>query len=254
MAEKLHRNEVPDMGKETSKVFAGYYKSETNKEMYAETAKFFADKIRDRLPVRENPYTIADIGAFQGELLGNIISLLPEYKFKTTAIDINADALLNNKANQKTNADVNNIPLPDQSVDIAIMRYVLQFNSIQKQREIIREIARIIKSFALIEHVGADIEETEEWRDRMDKLFRGQDVPKLLRTGYFFSSRAEIEAWFKQGNINFERLKDKKINNAMDVYIERYDLDKGEAEKAINIMGDKNYFRQTDWVIYPKNT
>jgi len=244
---------IPDMGAKTSDVFAGKGESETNREVYGETAKLFADQIRQRLPVRKEPYTIADIGSFQGELMNNIIQLLPEYKFDTIAIDINEEALFKNTAVKKIVAKAEDLPFKDGSVDVAIMRYVLQWNNAEKQQEILKEIVRTIKNFALIEHVGADTFETEKWRKRLDDLFDGQEVPKMKRGEHFFSSEDEVEKWMQQSNIAFDKLKDKRIENGMDVYIERYGLDEEDAKKSREIMGDKNYFIQTDWVIYPKN-
>ncbi len=54
-------------------------------------------------------------------------------------------------------------------------------------------------------------------------------------------------------NIKFERIKEKIINNLSDVYTERYGLDIKESKKAKAIMGNKDFFVQTDWIIYPSN-
>lgn len=252
MNEKIPEQKIiPDMGEQTSKVFAGEYVSETNKEMYAETAQFFADEIRKRLPVREQPYIIADIGSYKGELLVNILKLLPDYHFETVAVDVNKHALSDNSAGQKIIADSEKLPFVNNSVDLIIIRYLLAWNNAAKQKRILEQIAQSVNKFALVEHAGADINETEKWREKMDDLLNGIEVPKMKRSGHFFSSRDEIETWLNQSGISFERLKDRVVQNGADVYIERYGLNKNEAEKTKEILGDKNYFRQTDWIVYP---
>lgn len=243
---------IENMGEKTSQVFSGEYATETNREMYAETAELFANQIRERLPVREEPYIVADIGSFQGELLTEVLKLLPDYKFKTIAVDINRDALSKNPADEKSAVDAEKMPFGDKSVDIAIVRYVLQWNPSEKQKRILREAARIVKEFTIIEHAGSDIADTEKWREKYDRLFEGKEVPKMKRGEHFYSSRDEIESWLKELGISFERIQDRVINGAANVFIERYELSEEEAKKTNEILADKNYFRQTDWVIYNK--
>jgi ubiquinone/menaquinone biosynthesis C-methylase UbiE len=245
---------VPDMGDNTSRVFAGETQSNANIEMYQQTAEFFADEIKKRLPVRDASYTMIDVGSFQGELLANIIEKLSEYHFETTAIDINQQALRKNfSSDSRVVAHAEALPFDNQSVDIAIVRYVLQWNSAEKQKQILMELARTVKEFALVEHLGSDVIDAEEWRGRMSKLFDGSEIAKLKRVDYFLSSRDEIEEWMQQNGIKFERLKDRVIENVADAFIERFSLNSDEAEKTKQILGDKNYIRQTDWIVFPNN-
>jgi ubiquinone/menaquinone biosynthesis C-methylase UbiE len=246
--------EAPDMGSNTSKVFSGETLSQTNIEMYGQTAEFFAGEIRERLPLRDEPYTVIDVGAFQGELLADILEKLPEYHFKTIAVDINEQALRKNMASEdKIVAHAEALPFADKSIDIAIVRYLLQWNDAEKQKQILKELSRTIKEFALVEHVGSDIVDTDEWRNRMDKLLDGSEVPKLKRAEYFLSSRDEIEEWMQQNGIKFERLKDRIIQNVADAFIERFALDNEDADKTKQVLGDKNQIRQTDWIVLPNN-
>jgi len=247
------KEQFPNMGDSTSRVFRGEYISNANKEMYAETAEFFADEIKKRLPLREEPYVLIDVGSFQGELLGELLKKMPGYKFQTIALDINEVALGDNQVtDKKIVADAGKIPLADKSVDVVIVRYMLQWNYEEKQKKILQEIARVVKEFALVEHVGADIADTDGWRKKMDDLLDGEEIPKMKRGEHFFSSKDEIEAWLKQSGITSELLKNRKIKGAADVYIERFGLNTAEAEKVRSILADKNYFLQTDWIIYPQ--
>lgn len=196
---------------------------------------------------------VADIGSFKGELLDSLIKILPEYKFKTIAVDINEKALEENSAEEKIFADASKLPFEDNSIDIEIVRFLLQWNSWEKQKEIIRQIARTTKEFALIEHGGADSIDSDEWRKNMDRLFEGKEVPKLKRGEHFFSSRDEIEQMMKEEGIRFERIREKVIQNIAEIYAERFGLSKEDYLKTKEILADKNFFIQTDWVIYPKN-
>ncbi len=116
-----------------------------------------------------------------------------------------------------------------------------------------KELSRITKGIALREHVGLDIVETDEWRKRFDDLYDGQEVSKMKRMGYFFSSCDELESFMREFGIAFERLRDRVIKNGADIYIERYALNDEEIKKTRGILGDKNFFRQTDWVLYSSN-
>lgn len=246
------KTEAPFMGAETSKVFSGESGSQTTSEMYSETAGFFAEQIRSRLPVQTGPCMLADIGSYQGELLSDVIELIPEHEFQTVAVDINEAALANNKADQKIIAGAEQLPFADNSIDVVIMRYVLQWNGAEKQKQILKEISRVAKNVALVEHVGADTENTENWREKQDELVSGSRIPKLRRGEHFYSSRDEIESWMSEQGIKFERLRDRRIPEASNAYIERFGLSADEAETAREILGNKDYLMQTDWLIFPK--
>lgn len=245
--------ESPFMGSETSKVFSGEAESLTTKEMYSETAGFFADQIKSHIPESTGQYVLADVGSFQGELLSNVVELLNEYKFETVAVDINEVALVGNKANKKIVSSGEQLPFDDNSIDVVIMRYVLQWNNAEKQKKILKEINRVTKTVALIEHVGSDTEDTENWRGKQDELVSGIKIPKLKRGEHFYSSRDEIETWMSEQGIKFFRLRDRKIAEASNAYIERFGLDENEADTAREILGNKDYFMQTDWAIFPKD-
>lgn len=251
--ERPEKRVVQDMGDDTSRVFSGETQSQTNREIYSETAEFFANEIKKRLSVRNEPYTVADVGAFQGELLSDIIEKLPEYHLKTIAVDISEQALEKNTASEeKIVSRAERLPFDDKSIDIAIMRYVLVWNEAETQKKILEELARTVKEFALVEHSGPDVVDTDEWRNKTNELYRGDEVPKLKRTGHFFASRDEIEEWMQQFGIKFERLRDRLVQNLSDVFVERYALNAEDAQKTRDVLGDKNYLRQTDWIIFPQ--
>lgn len=243
--------EAQNMGENTSKVFLGEAKTKAAKEAYNKTPEVFSKEIKKRLsPDKE--YTVADIGSFKGELLDKLLDLIPDYKFRTIAVDINQDALNKNLSQEKIIANADNLPFEDGSIDIEVVRFLLQWNYWERQKQIIREIARTVKEFALIEHAGADNENSNEWREKIDRLFEGVEVPKLKRGEHFFSSRNEVEQIMRDEGIKFERIREKIIKDIVEIYSERFCLNEKEGVKARKILADKNFFVQTDWIIYPK--
>jgi ubiquinone/menaquinone biosynthesis C-methylase UbiE len=244
--------EVQNMGENTSKVFSGEAKTKAAQEAYNESPEVFSEEIKKRLPP-DKEYTIADIGSFKGELLDKLLEMVPNYKFRTIAIDVNQDALNKNSLQGKIVANADSLPFENGSIDIEVVRFLLQWNYWERQKQIIREIARTVKEFALVEHGGADNENSNEWREKMDRLFKGVEVPKLKRGEHFFSSRDEIEQMMRDEGIKFERIRERIIEDIAEIYSERFGLNEQESAKTKEILADKNFFVQTDWIIYPKN-
>lgn len=238
-----------EQGENSSKVFSGEMnKSETTKELYGQSAEFFAEIIRNKLtPDRE--YRLADLGCYGGELLQNILELLPDYRFHAIGVDCEKNLANNKSAEEKIIADLEEIPLTDRGVDIAISRYTLAWNDAEKQKEILKEISRIVCNFAIIQHAGADGENSNDWRAKFDDLFDGNEVSSCKRVGYYFSSREEIEKWMNENKIKFERIAERKVEEVSNVFIERWALNEEDSEKTRNILADKNYIIQTTWLI-----
>lgn len=242
-----------EQGENASKVFGGEEQSETIEKLYNESARYFADLIKERLGEEKNTiYTMADLGSFKGEFLASILVNLPEYTFDTVAIDLEQNVTKNKVAQKKVAAHLYSLPLPDKSIDVEIMRYVLAWNDAEKQKEILKEIARTVKGFAIIQHAGADSENADEWRMRMDDLLDGKEVPKLKRIGHYFSSREEVENWLTENNIPFERISERRVDAVSDVFIKRFALGGEDAEKTCEILADKDYIIQTTWLVYPQ--
>ncbi len=242
-----------DQGEQGGVVFRGEGRFKASQELYAQSAENFANLIKEKLPVRDEPYLLADLGGHKGELLGNILEKLPEYDFKTIAIDLNEDALAQNVgAGEKIVASLDKLPLADKSIDVAVARYVLVWNEYEWQKAILNEIARVVKKFGIIEHAGAPSDDTEAWRQNLNNLFNGGQVPALKRDMHFFSSRDEVEKLMRGSGIRFECISEKKVNGVSDVFIEKWKLGSNDAGKTKEILGDKDYIVQTRWVIYPR--
>lgn len=102
-----------NQGSGSSRVFAGRGTTTAVYKTYAQSAPFIAFLLRQRLPVRTEPYIVADIGSYKGELWQEIARLLPEYTFYTIAIDINEAALAENPSDEKIATNLTHVPLPD---------------------------------------------------------------------------------------------------------------------------------------------
>lgn len=241
-----------EMGINTSRVFSGESASKPSKEAYNETPITFSEEIKKRLSPNQK-YILADIGSFKGELINKILELAPEYKFDTIAVDINEEALKHNNLDRKITANAGSLPFENNSVDVEVVRFLLQWNTWEKQKKIIKEIARTVKQFALIQHGGAENENPDEWRFKVDELLSGKEVAKLKRDDYFFSSRNELEKMMIGEGIKFERTQEKIIKDMATILSERYGLSPDEDKRARDILEDKNFFIQTNWIIYSKN-
>ncbi|EKD23513.1 MAG: hypothetical protein ACD_81C00229G0002 [uncultured bacterium] len=242
-----------NQGKNATEIFKGESELKALKEVYGETAGLFAGILKEKLE-EDTQYTLADLGAFKGELAQSILKYIPELDLEVIAIDVNPDALEQNKAaDKKITANLTELPLKDKSVDIAMMRYALQWNTLEKQEKIIEEVSRIIKKFAIIQHAGSENEDPQGWRGKVQRIFNDEELPELKRVEIFFSSRDELEDRMKKMGVRFERVDEKVIENLADVYCERYTLDAGKCERVRATLGDKNFMLRTTWVVFPKS-
>jgi ubiquinone/menaquinone biosynthesis C-methylase UbiE len=240
-------------GARASEIFRGEVMVEPVKKIFGESAQMFSALIKERLGTEGGRYVLADFGSHEGELLENICKSLSEFDFHTIGIDLENNLKENKAAQEKVSADLGNIPMKDKSVDVGFARYVLHWNDIKKQENILKEIARIVKDFAIIQHVGADCKNSSDWRSRVDDLLDGQEIPKLERHGHFFSSSQEIEKMLTKNNIPFERVSEIRVNDLSETLSQRFSLDKAEKQLAKEMLKGKDYIMQTTWIIKSKN-
>lgn len=252
--EQLDRVPKPvyHMGIKTSDVFRGKSELGPVREIYGESAKFFSEIIRSKFVVGEK-YSLLDIGSAKGELVSEMLGYLPEYEFGITATDTNPDAINGNPAKNKIVADAESLPIDDKSIDVVLMRYVLQFNSLNSQENILREVQRVTKEIAIVQHGGADCVDSESWRSSVDQIFHSPELTPLNRDGILFSSQDEVESMMDKNNIRYERIQSRRIEGLSQAFIERYSLNEDQVKLIKNMLGDKDYIMQTTWIIYPKD-
>jgi ubiquinone/menaquinone biosynthesis C-methylase UbiE len=239
-------------GAQTSRVFNGQGESAASRLMYNESTKLFSELIRQRLT--SCSYSIADFGSFKGEFLSSLLAELKEYSFQSTGIDINASALAENTTvDRRIASDVASTPLQANSMDVSICRYVLMWNTFDKQKKILDELVRTTRSIVIVQNACADNVNTDVWRHNFSKLFDGQ-MSKLNREDYFFASRQEIETYLTEQGVRFERVQERRVENILDIFKERFGLDNAEYETGKKLLGNMNYLIQNSWVIYPGNS
>lgn len=254
MEEALGMEQTPEtvslQGAGASATFEGALSSPVVEKMYGESPKFIAGIIRNHLKSRAEPYRLLDVGSFQGELLNKILAELKgDYAFHTIGLDTDEKALSANEISDETMlGDATHIPLADKSVDLAIARYVLQWNSAERQKLILKELGRVCRQFFIIQHVGATRQDILEWQERMHQLVFG-GVPKVSRPEGYFSSPEEIETWMTEQGLNFQTLQDRTVEGASLLYLEKYQLSAEELQEVKNILGDKDHIQQTTWLV-----
>jgi len=243
-------NYILNQGEKGSISFMGDSSLNSSRLIYGESAKLFASILKNKLSKGEK-YSLLDLGSFKGELLKSLLKLLKGFKFSTIAVDLNEQALKENTAAEKKFvSNLDNLPFKDKSIDVVIMRYVLQWNTPQKQKDIILEIKRVTKKLAIIQHVGADNEFTVIHKSVINKIFAGE-VKALKRSqeGMFFSSSNEIEDLMRELKINFEKVDELKINGLSDTAIEKYNLNKEDSKKVKDLLKRGDYLIRTTWVL-----
>jgi len=252
LAEKAEEVRL-NQGVRASEIFSGKVEVAPIKKIFGESAQMFSDIIRERLGAEGGNYRMADFGSHKGELLENICKSLPEFNFHTIGIDLENNLKENKAAQEKISADLGNIPMKDKSVDIGFARYVLHWNNPEEQKQILKEISRIIKDFAIIQHVGADSEDPTQWRGKVDDLLDGKEIPKLERHGHFFSSSQEVEKILIENNIPFEKVLEVRVDNLSETLSQRFSLDEEERQLTKEMLKGNDYIMQTTWIIKPSD-
>lgn len=236
-------------GETTSAPFSGEGRSTTIQQAYGESAKLFSEIITNRVKDKDVEHSFADFGCHKGELLKNVLDLLKDYRFYTVGVDVAANLQDNTVATEKVPCNLTNIPLESKSVEFGMMRYVLQWNTITEQEKILNEVLRVVSDFVIVQHVGPGNESPDSWRERLDELFTGVQVPKMKRDKGFMSSEGEIERIFVNNEIKYEKIDSKRLENLSNIFIERFNLSEDESVTVRNILADKDYMIRTTWVI-----
>ena len=190
------------------------------------------------------------MGSFQGELLKNIVGLLPEYDFEKIAVDINEKALRKNKiADSTLVSNLNSLPIENKSVDLTLTRYTLHWNEWETQEKIISEIKRVTKKFAIVQIAGCTKKDEQDYWAQMKKLFSGE-IPILKRKHSFWCSDETLEEEFRKQKINFKKVEELRIPQVSENIIFKYSLKENEARRVREILGKKDYVIRITYVLF----
>lgn len=229
----------------SKKVFHGKGKADVIKRLYGESASLFSQIIRKNL--KEGKYTLADLGGHKGELLIDIISELPEYEFDTIIVD-KVEGVDEGLKVRKIVGDIINNEIPSKSVDVVIMRYVLPWDHYDNQKLILKEVQRMCRGFAIIQHQGAPNENPQPLQDASRKLWSGM-IPALKRDNGFFTEARQVENWMADLGISFEKIDEKYIEDVSRSFIEKFGLSDVDAKMVRDILSSCDGITITTWVL-----
>jgi len=235
---------MKNQGANSADAFHGKGKSEIIKEFYSNSASLFASIVRSNL--NKGKYSLVDLGGHKGELLGDILELLPEYEFDSIIID-RVEGLEEKTKAKKVVGDIVNTGLPDKSADLVIMRYVLPWDAYDRQKLILKEAQRICKGLMIIQHQGAPSDNPKPLQQASMKLWSGA-VPTLKREYGFFTESAQVEKWMTELGIRYERIEEKYIPALSDLFIEKFSLSSEEAKATKQILKGCDGITITTWL------
>jgi ubiquinone/menaquinone biosynthesis C-methylase UbiE len=237
---------IKEQGISADTIFHGEVTLEAVRLVYKESASLFSSLIRECLP--QGNYEMADLGSHKGGFLKDLTELLPEYKFHTIAVDVNEDDLKVNIADQKIQSSLLQLSIENKSIDVTLARYVIAWNTLEQQKEILKEISRITKRIAIIQHQGANSNNPTELQNASIELFNGV-VPLLKRENFFFSTSAQLEEYMRELNIKFKNVQHQNVKGLSDILIEKYKLSENDIQKVKQILKNSDYVDQTTWVL-----
>jgi hypothetical protein len=237
---------MTNQGTNSINSFHGLGASNAIKLFYGDSAELFAKIIKDNL--LPGKYTLADLSGHKGELLNDILNKLNQYDFDAVIIDkIPGLDNENIKAKKIVNNIINN-EIPDKSIDIVIMRYVLPWDKYENQTLILKEVRRICRGIAIIQHQGAPDENPEFLQKASLKLWSGI-IPSLKRDSGFFTEAKQIENWMSQLNIQFHKAEQKYITSLSEMFIEKFKLNDHEAKTVKEILRNCDGITITTWLL-----
>ena len=235
-----------EQGVNAQKLFYGQMEGQAVELFYSESAELFANTISKIMA--PGSYSLIDLGGHKGELFSEVKEKLPDYHFKAIIAD-KVDGIDPNLGAEKIVTDVTHTPFENKSADIVIVRYVLAWNTPENQKEILKEISRITKGIAIIQHQGADSDNPALLSEAQSKLFSG-DIPELKRDlNYSWTDPRTLETWMNELGIKYSTIQDRRIDGLSDLFIEKYGLTDQKADSVKEMLHNYDYVMQTTWVL-----
>lgn len=249
MGIEVNRITESEQGINAEKIFHGKMESRATELFYGESAELFADIISRYLSPGE--YSLVDLGGHKGELLTDVLGRLPDYSFHSTIID-RVGGLDSGVNAEKIVTDITHVlPIESRSVDVVLLRYVLAWNNLNSQKTILKEVNRITKRIAIIQHQGADSHNPQVLKNAQMRLFSGE-IPELNRsTDFLWTDPRSLELFMAESGIKFSVIQDRRIDGLSTLFIEKYGLTGVKAETVRRILQDCDYVMQTTWIIEP---
>ncbi|MFA6601666.1 MAG: class I SAM-dependent methyltransferase [Candidatus Paceibacterota bacterium] len=236
---------INEQGANSIDVFHGRSQSYVIQAFYKDSVPLYAGLIRKNL--KPGRYSVADFGGHKGELLSEFISALPEYQFEPIILD-KVEGLETSLNFKKIVGDIIGNSLPNKSVDIVIMRYVLPWDAYENQKLILNEVKRVCKNLAIIQHQGAPSDNPKPLQEAT-KVLWGGTIPTLKRDHGFFTESSQVEKWMVELGMNFEKVEEKYIETLSEMFIEKFKLNESEADQTKKILNGCDGITITTWVV-----
>ncbi|MBI5221564.1 MAG: methyltransferase [Candidatus Magasanikbacteria bacterium] len=184
---------------------------------------------------------VADFGGANGEVLGYIKQHTKTTKFlKTTCFDITPNLLKNNIwANQKFLIDLREIKIKNK-FDIAIMRYVLDFNILNDQQKIIKNLYRSLKKGGISTNWWCGVENYEH-QLKFNEVFNTDKISKkLIRNETFWPTWRQTSKMFHKSGFKLQKIYKFKYH-FHNLYKLRYELTEEENYNLLKYLKKYNY-------------
>jgi hypothetical protein len=234
-----------DQGANSIDVFHGRSQSNAIQAFYKDSVPLYAGIIRKNLS--PGKYSVADYGGHKGELLSELVSTLPEYDFQPIIVD-KVNGLEPGLNFKKIVGDIIGNSLPDKSIDLVIMRYVLPWDAFDNQKLILNEVKRVCKEFAIIQHQGAPSDNPTPLQNASKKLWSGV-ILTLKRDYGFFTESSQIEKWMQELGMNYDKVEERYVTTLSEMFIEKFNLSQVDADMTKNILNGCDGITITTWII-----
>ncbi len=191
---------------------------------------------------------IVDLGGGCGSLIQEIKKLYPKVRAKFLNVDVTADLLEQDTiSDEKIHCNLKYFS-GNNEFDIALMRLVLQFNSLETQELLIENAKRSIKDpgfnsgFFILQTVTATDELQQE---RLNTIFRSQTlIPPLYRPGSYLSTWEQLLPLFERQGLSV-RVEEQYGFPIGDFFAQRYELTQSQYKLFQQILGDRGDFQFT---------
>ncbi len=212
--------------------------------------KFFTEPIVTKHPDKEEDGVVADFGGAEGVVLGTISEQLKEdgyRKITPVDLDINLESL--KKKNQNligVNASLSNMPIRGNSVDAGVLRFVLPYNTKEKQEQILKNIAGSIKPggvLIIFQDGGYSKDKGEKYNQFFTEASAaqaGKNIEEIKTTRYFASGEEITEMAERAGfkAIESRELLEVKSWLSPQAYSSRFNMDESQQANTKKVFDD----------------
>ncbi len=166
-----------------------------------------------------------------------------------TCIDANPELLADNhSAHETIQAQLTEYSSPDK-FDVMIMRYVLEFNNVREQLQILRNIQSSLTDTGIFINWRCAVRDTTH-QQKFHTLLSTPDIyEKLYRPDSHWDTLSESLELFEQAGLS-SVVKDSYSSGIMDVLEVKYSLSRDERTRVAEFLGEYNYL---DFVLSVSN-